>query len=263
MATGRTTEPFRDVAAAIRSQITTRELMPGMRLPNARELATQYGVAVTTAVRAVGLLRDEGLVVTTHGRGSYVAARHEIMRGDTTRYVSPDPVLAPNRTEAAQEGFQDEVDLSDRSTDRAGADVAERLGIDEGDDVSVVRYRWRVGGIPTQISLQWEPLAITQGTSAEVPAPKTRGAPAGHARMAEIGWKGSRVVEDYRARLPTREEAELLEIQGSAPVLVATRISYATKDDEERAVETADIVMRGDRMVIRSERNTATDVEGA
>lgn len=259
MAKAGKTEPSREVATAIRGQIATRELMPGVRLPTARDLASEYGVSVPTAVRAVALLRDEGFVVTTHGRGSYVATKHEIRRGDASRYASPDPNgLAPNRGEAASEGVRDEVDLGERSTDRAGPDIAERLGIDEGAEVSVVQYRWRIGGIPTQESRQWEPLELTRGTTAEIPSPATRGAPAGHARMQEIGWRAGRVVEDYRARLPTQREAELLEISESAPVLVATRISYATKDGVERAVETADIVMRGDRMVIRSECNNQT-----
>lgn len=249
-----TSEPFKDVAADLRLRIGAREFEPGARLPTSRDLAQQYGVAVTTAVRAIGLLRDEGLVTTTHGRGSYVAIRTEVRRGDASRYASPDPDgLSPNRQEAADAGFWDEVDMADRYTTTASVDLAERLGIAEGDEVSVVRYRWRVAGVPTQGSTQWEPLEITRGTSAEVPSSEVRGQPAGHARMAAIGWQPSRVSEEYRARLPTRDEADLLEMPATVPVLVVTRISYAVKEGVERAVETADIVMRGDRMVIASE----------
>lgn len=261
----KTRQPFRELAATLRDKITSRELEPGARLPTARDLASQHKVALTTAVRAVELLREEGLVVTTHGRGSYVATRHEITRGDATRYAHPDPNgLAPNRKEAAQDGHRDEVDMSERSTVKATPELAQRLQVEEGDDLSQVRYRWIVGGIPTQISTQWEPLDITQGTSAELPSPKDRGAPAGHARFAAIGWRITRVVEEYRTRMPLSEEADLLEIPTGTPVFVIKRISYAENGEGvERVNETADIIARGDRVVIRSESPVYSPDEGS
>lgn len=260
----KTRQPFRELASSIRDKITSRELEPGARLPTARNLASQYNVALTTAVRAVELLREEGLVVTTHGRGSYVAARHEITRYDTSRYTVPDPEgLAPNRKEAATDGHRDEVDMSERSEVEATPELAQRLQIDEGAELSQVRYRWIVGGIPTQISTQWEPLDITRGTSAELPSPKDRGAPAGQARFAAIGWENTRVVEEYRSRLPLREEAELLEVSTSTPVFAITRYSYGKNDEGvERVIETADIIARGDRVVIRSESTVHSSDEG-
>ncbi|MGH3097916.1 MAG: GntR family transcriptional regulator [Streptosporangiales bacterium] len=250
----KTRHPSRDLAATIREQITSQLLEPGTRLPTTRDLASQHGVSVTSAVRAVELLREEGLVVTTHGRGSYVATRNEITRGDTSRYAHPDPGgLSPNRGEAAADGYRDEVDMSERSTTTATPELAQRLGIAEGAELSRVRYRWIVGGTPTQVSIQWEPLDITRGTSAEIPSSKTRGEPAGHARFAAIGWKSSRVVEEYRARMPIRNEAELLELPQGTPVIAITRFSYAINGGVERIVETADIIARGDRVVIRSE----------
>lgn len=258
----RTRQPFRDLASTIREKIRSRELEPGARLPTARDLARQYEVALTTAVRAVELLREEELVVTTHGRGSYVAIRHEIARGDATRYAYPDPEgLSPNRKEAAAGGYRDEVDLSERSTITATPDLAQRLQVNEGAELSQVKYRWIVGGVPTQISVQWEPLDITRGTSAELPSPKERGAPAGHARFTAIGWQSTRIAEQYRSRMPLREEADLLELPTNTPVLEITRFSYA-KNDEERVVETADIVARGDRVAIRSESAVHPPNEG-
>ena len=43
------------------------------RLPSERDLAGEYGVAYGTVRRAMGLLRERGLVVSVHGRGTFVA----------------------------------------------------------------------------------------------------------------------------------------------------------------------------------------------
>jgi GntR family transcriptional regulator len=43
------------------------------RLPSERDLAEEHGVAYGTVRRAMGLLRERGLVVSVHGRGTFVA----------------------------------------------------------------------------------------------------------------------------------------------------------------------------------------------
>ena len=42
-------------------------------MPPERELAHDTGVAYDTVRRAAVLLRERGLIVTVHGRGTYVA----------------------------------------------------------------------------------------------------------------------------------------------------------------------------------------------
>jgi GntR family transcriptional regulator len=61
------------VADWIESRIKSGELKPGSRLPPERELARDFGVAYDTVRRAAALLRERGLIVTVHGRGTYVA----------------------------------------------------------------------------------------------------------------------------------------------------------------------------------------------
>jgi AcrR family transcriptional regulator len=62
------------VAADIRRQIADGRLSPGERVPSARQITRDWGVAIATATRAVALLRDEGLVRTVPGVGTVVAA---------------------------------------------------------------------------------------------------------------------------------------------------------------------------------------------
>jgi DNA-binding GntR family transcriptional regulator len=60
------------VADKLRAAINSGELAPGDQLPTQQTLSTEYGIAVETAKRALGLLRSEGLVVSHQGKGSFV-----------------------------------------------------------------------------------------------------------------------------------------------------------------------------------------------
>ncbi|GAB2327581.1 GntR family transcriptional regulator [Streptomyces albogriseolus] len=62
----------RQVATAIRGEIYSGELAPGAKIPSVRNLAERFGVAVMTAQSAVEILRSEGLIYTSPGRGSFV-----------------------------------------------------------------------------------------------------------------------------------------------------------------------------------------------
>jgi len=61
------------VADWIESSIKTGEPKPGARLPADRDLAHDFGVAYDPVRRAAVLLRERGLIITVHGRGTYVA----------------------------------------------------------------------------------------------------------------------------------------------------------------------------------------------
>ena len=56
------------VAGSIRRAIAEGEAAPGERLPPARDLAAVLGVNTNTVLRALRLLRDEGLLEFRRGR---------------------------------------------------------------------------------------------------------------------------------------------------------------------------------------------------
>lgn len=68
---------WEEVAAAIEQQILDGTLPVGARLPGERDLATEHGVAVVTARRAVAELRDQGILATLRGRGTFVVREPE------------------------------------------------------------------------------------------------------------------------------------------------------------------------------------------
>lgn len=65
---------FEQVAASVRTDIITGRLVPGDRLPAAREVAEALEINLHTVLRAYQQLRDEGLIDLRRGRGAVVSA---------------------------------------------------------------------------------------------------------------------------------------------------------------------------------------------
>ena len=71
------TDLYEQVAGEIRRAIADGEAKPGERLPPAKDLAVVLGVNANTVLRALRLLRDEGLLEFRRGRGISVAGTPE------------------------------------------------------------------------------------------------------------------------------------------------------------------------------------------
>jgi DNA-binding GntR family transcriptional regulator len=66
------TPVYIQVANELRQQIQKGKLPPGRRVPSESDLEQLYGVARGTARKAIAVLRDEGLIETVRGKGSFV-----------------------------------------------------------------------------------------------------------------------------------------------------------------------------------------------
>ncbi|WP_431879967.1 GntR family transcriptional regulator [Amycolatopsis sacchari] len=240
--------PSFQVAADLRKRISRGEWKVGERLPGARALADEYGVALTTIVRATDELREQGLVETRRGTGSYVAQAPAVLEWDNDRYVRS---ASPGA--AATDPF-DRVDAS-IWTEAAPEHIARRLKIESGAKVSVVRYVWHVNGQPVQVSTQWEPLALTAGTPIETPVDGTKGNPSVAERFRSIGITVTAIEERTRARMPDADESRALHIGAGIPVVDIERTHLAG----DLPVETADIIVRADRIVLTSIHTLKTE----
>jgi DNA-binding GntR family transcriptional regulator len=63
---------WEQVAERLREQIQTGALPAGSRVPSVVALTREYGIAQATAQKVLVALRNEGLIKTTPGMGSFV-----------------------------------------------------------------------------------------------------------------------------------------------------------------------------------------------
>ena len=68
---------YEQVAGELRRAIADGEAKPGERLPLAKDLAKVLGVNTNTVLRALHVLRDEGLLEFRRGRGITVSGTPE------------------------------------------------------------------------------------------------------------------------------------------------------------------------------------------
>ena len=67
--------PWVQVTNTLRERIESGELAPGAMVPSIVAIHQEFGVAKTTARKVLAQLREEGLIVTTPGWGSFVRER--------------------------------------------------------------------------------------------------------------------------------------------------------------------------------------------
>ncbi|MEU2059761.1 GntR family transcriptional regulator [Streptomyces sp. NPDC013455] len=242
-----TTEPplYLRVADELRALIESGELPPGHRLPSVAEISRQHGGASNSvATRAYRLLVDEGLVISRHGAGHYV-------RGNETpellvrrhRRRSEDSPFAQGAAEQGAVGNW----RHDSTTEKASEPVAARLRIEPGDPVMHTSYVYLADEQPVQLAESWEPLALTGQSLIALPEVGPYAGVGVAARMRVLGIEVGEPVERVRARTATRHEAQGLAMTSPGPVLAIERTYYDQATG--RPVETANIVMRGDRWV--------------
>lgn len=232
------------VADDLRARIESGELAPGTRLPSVAELIAQYGGSNSVPTRAYKLLVDDGLVVSRHGAGHYVRS-----------HDTPDLLVRQHRRRSEDSPFAEGAARQgsvgtwqhDSTTEKASATVAARLGLAEGDPVMHTSYVYLADDKPVQLAESWEPLALTGQSLIALPEVGPYAGVGVAARMRVISIEVGDPVERVRARQATRQEAQALGMTPPGPVLAIERTYYDQATG--RAVETADIVMRGDRWV--------------
>lgn len=240
---------YRAVADELRARILSGRLAPGSPMASETQLMREHGVSRNTVRLAVGMLRAEGLIITEHGRGSYVRPRLPVRRLGSERYkqeaaqiTGEDP---PTTSFTADQG----IDWSAYRLDKefrevaATAGLADLLAVAPGTPLLERRFVFYAADRPQQMSYSYYPLDLVAGTPVADPANEPW--PGGNiAQLASIGVTITEVHERVRARMPLPEESELLEIAPGVPVLAVTRRMLSDGRPVEAAV---DIVIPADR----------------
>lgn len=69
---------YRQLADILRADIQAGRLEPGQMLPSEAHLQEEHDVSLNSVRAALGILRDEGLVVTERGRGTRVRRPEDV-----------------------------------------------------------------------------------------------------------------------------------------------------------------------------------------
>jgi GntR family transcriptional regulator len=199
--------PSKVIADTIRGQIESGELPPGAKLPSERDLASTYGTARNTASAAIRILADAGLVITDHGKGSFVRSLTPLIRLGNDRY-SPrhrDTGLSPFLLECAKQGKTGRFEVLSIDRVQPPPDVAERLGVSPRTK-SVLRREnvFYADDDPVNRVTTCIPWSIAKGTGLlqdEVPHPYGI-----HGVLEDQHHVMTRIREEVSARMPRPDE---------------------------------------------------------
>lgn len=190
---------FRQLADVLREDINAGELAPGQRLPSETELIERYRVSRGTARDAIGLLRQEGLIIVEHGRGAYVRAEVQPV---VRRLVDPSAggsLSEAFERDAASQGRSATIEQLGYAKVKAPTEVSERLQLARGEKAVRTKLRFLVDGQAVQVATVWQP----QGD------------------VIETGT-GS-VSEELVGRMPSEDELRQLKLDQGTPVIELRR----------------------------------------
>jgi GntR family transcriptional regulator len=245
--------PYERIVDELRSEILDGRRAAGERLPSEYEMADRYGTSRPTVRRAVARLKAEGLVVTSQGRGAFVRPKPHVRLLITgSNYRKHRGLGLPGfNAQALEQGQAPEQQLLAVTTVSAPAEVAIRLGIEDGSPVVVRRRVFLTDGEPVALCDSYYPLDLAEGT----PIAKARKIRGGvHAIIEDtsgpIRRRITRSVDDLVSRMPTPQEAGSLRLPQGVPV---TRVLRTVFDSDDRPVEVQETIAAADRHEFRYE----------
>ena len=230
------------VADDIRAKIEVNDYAPGQQLPTLDELAARYRCSLAAVRKAIDLLKQQGLVITVQGRGTFVrerphARRHGIERYSRSRWANGKSILV---AEVEPQGRKAEQIIRELAEVPAPEPVAERLGIDAGTPVWVRRRTTLIDVRPNQLADSYYELDLVRGTAI---TQEDTGPGGGFARLEEQGIRLGRIREELSVRMPTGPETVALELPPGTAVIDLAR---TTCDTDGRPVEVMLAVIAGD-----------------
>ena len=220
--------PHRQIAAELRARIRRGDWAPGERLPSIPAIASSYGVAKQTVQRTIDQLRIEGLLITKPGSGTYVrGTRRRLNRLSRGRYGA-------HRGYHADLAARYRQQLTEVGRSPAPPEVADAFGVSDHTELVVRRHLVRTQEQAVEVGASWFKPGDATGTSLE--RYEAFGRPLYQEAEEVIGRRYASATDQVTARLPTREEAELLQIRPDTPVLHLLHVAY---DPEHKPIEVA------------------------
>ncbi len=199
---------YEQVKAFIKGHISSGQWRPGDPVPSESALAQQFAVARMTVNRALRELAAEGLVTRVQGSGTRVAELHRISSRLTIRDI---------HEEVAERGHVHTTRVLLVAQEKAGADLAQSLGLQPGDKVFHTILIHLENGVPIQYEDRYVNPAAAPGY---INLDFTQTTPTHHLLECAPLTEASYNIE---ACLPTSDEAKQLGIKRTEPCLAMMR----------------------------------------
>lgn len=236
--------PGRDTVAALPlwaqlSDILLRMIEEGVfreHLPPEADLAERFQVSRSTVREAIRRLSDQGYLEARQGKGTFIVARQRFDDLGAQRFS-----LAAKLADA---GLEDSAEVRSRG-EVADAGIAERIGSGDLRFFLVERLR-RDGRRP--VALERAYLASWIDPSCLLEADLTHGSLYA-VLQAGLGLAVTSGVDEVAPTLPTDEDAVLLEVPSSTPLLLIERVARSF----ERVVEFRRTLLVPDRVRFSAE----------
>ncbi|GAA2510947.1 GntR family transcriptional regulator [Pilimelia columellifera] len=239
---------YQQLAGLIRDQIRSGELPPGTRVPTEVELRKRYDVSRNTVRDALEVLRNEGLLISSQGRGAWVRAEpqmryHASLTGSRTKRLEAERRLDTFGQQIRAQGKVPKQ-VSTVEVAPAPVEIARLLNLTEGDQVVVRRRVQFADDEPLQLGDSYYPLDLVQGSKIMDSADVLEGT---DQILEDLGHTPTRYHDQITWRMPTAEESTKLRLAPATPVGRLLRTSY---DQHDQPIEAYEVVLPSDRHVL-------------
>lgn len=243
------------IADYLREQVATGQLRPGDKLPSTNSLCEEWGVVDGTVRKAIGLLRNEGLLTSQQGRGVFVRNQQVL------------PHIASNALRPGRPGrdiFVENAEAHGRRphkhfevrTEVAPDDIAQRLGVPQGSEVVLRIVRQWVDDEPWSIQTGYYPMDLAQQLGLDV----DHDIPQGTRRvLADAGQADAARRDEWIVRAPTPDEAEDLQMLTGSGVKLLVKTS--TVASSSRVTRVMRELLPDDRNLVVYEQGDADAME--
>ncbi len=212
-------------------QIQSGQMQPDDLLPGEEDLCRLYGVSRMTARQSLQALKQQGLVRSEKGRGTFV------IRPKVEKQIAH---LSGFSAEMRSLGMKPSSRILEQATKTASPEIALRLGVSPGLPLLELHRLRLADALPLAIEQVWLSLAEFPGIEK---IDFTRNSLYETLRE-RYGIRVGSADEIIEARAPTSREAKLLEISLRLSLLV---ISRTIRTVQGKPVEASLSLYRGDR----------------
>ncbi len=226
---------WQQAAKAIMKEIAAGKLVSGSRLPAERDLLTRLSISRVTLRRALQSLVTDGVLVSSHGRGWYIA---------TEAHQEFPQTLESFSETAARLGLAPSSEVLRAEEAPANLDEAEELGIAPGASVFHLDRVRMLDGVPVAVDQSFFP--SIRGFDMSVIDFKTASL---FRLLSGAGFDLARAESTIEAQAADKVLARHLGIEQGMPILAMRQL---VEDGNGRPVMASTIRYAGDRYRLRT-----------